>query len=105
MEGVRGRKSGFRCPLSCQQVGIWINTGTTILSTVACLIILISAISEDIDDSNGHKVIPYIEALIMAFLTTIFVISLGITIYLAYKCSVANTTDVVVIKQILCRVE
>ena len=101
MEEVRGRKSGFKCPLSCQQVGIWINTATTILSTIACLIIpLISAISEDIDDSNGHKVVSYIEALIMSFLTTIFMISLGITIYLAYKCSVANTTDVVVIKQI-----
>ena len=98
MEGVRGRKSGFKCPLSCQQVGIWINTATTILSTVACLIILISAISKDIDDSNGHKAISYIEALIMSFLATIFLISLGITVYLAYKCSVANTTDVLVIK-------
>ena len=33
------RMGGFDCPLSCQQVGIWINTATTLASTIAWLII------------------------------------------------------------------
>ena len=100
MQGAKGRLTGFGCRWSCQQIGIWINTVTTIFSTIAWLIIpLIRAISEDIDDNNGQDEVNYIEALIMMFLTTTLVISLIITVHLAYTCSVANTTDVIVLKQ------
>ena len=99
MEGAKGRNSGLKCPWSCQQTGIYINTVTTIASTVGLIYLLMNTIFEEIDDSNGHDEVTYIEAVIMFFLSTIWVISLSFTVYLAYTCSVANTTDVLILKQ------
>ena len=45
----RERRNGLDCPFSCQQVGIWINTATTIASTVAWLFI---PIAKDIFDTD-----------------------------------------------------
>ena len=71
---------------------------TTIFTTIAWLIVpLIREIAEKIDESNVDKEVSYIEAIILSLLTGTFVISLIFTVYLAYTCSVANTTDVVVL--------
>ena len=87
------RTNGFKCPLSCQQVGIWINCATSIASSVAWLMIpLAKDIFKEDDSLHGFHAAVFILILIAYAMSSIF------TAVLAYKCTAAIPTDVLISK-------
>lgn len=92
------RRNGLNCPLSCQQVGIWINTATTFASTIAWLIIpLAKEIFKESGEDNSDILYP--DAVFFFLNCLIFAISACLTSYLAYDTTTAIPTDILVLKQ------
>ena len=57
-----------------------------------------SAVDETDEDSNNLTALHIDRALLVLF-SLLFVVSLGYTIYLAYKCTAITPTDVLVLQQ------
>ena len=90
------RTNGIKCPLSCQQVGIWINTATTIASSVAWLMI---PLAEDIFREGDKRTQDYVNIIIFVTLIAAFVIGFIFMTILGIKCTLANPTDLLIQKQ------
>ena len=97
------RRGGFDCPLSCQQVGIWINTATTLASTIAWLIVPMARELQEVarieESDKGTSMVTYLEIIILIFLSAVFFVNLIMTVILAYICTAAIPTDILVSKQ------
>ena len=77
--------------MSCQQVGIWTNTATTLASTIAWAIV---PLANEVFEADEE-----VSAVIMVCLTTVLAISFAVTARYAYLCTVAIPTDILVSKQ------
>ena len=91
------RRNGFECPLSCQQVGIWINTATTLGTTIAWLIV--PAVKEIMQHAEDDLVVrASIHGVVSGLLMLLFLVSLVLTVRLAYICTATSPTDILVHK-------
>ena len=103
----REKSHGFRCPLSCQQVGIWINTATTVASTVAWLVVpIFKYLKEQRNNESGPAQLSdgsiYFNLVLTSALLLIFSLSTVLTVRFAYICTGTSPTDILVVRQREC---
>ena len=91
------RRHGFECPLSFQQLFTWVNTATTVASAVAWLVLPILSETSRLSDVEESSVAA-IHGATCSILIIAFIVSLFMTVKLAYICTAAIPTDILCLK-------
>ena len=75
-------------------MSIWINTFTTLATTLVWIIIPLAK-----DNFGGDDEVKWFSSIVLVTLSLVFFFGLIFTIRLAYLCTIAVPTDILVVKQ------